>query len=455
MEQPMRSDRLANHYAEAAVLGSMILDGRVVPAVLERLSREDFTDPRHAVLFDAILRVWRQAGKDLDGVLVRAELDRTGQLQGAGGLEYVGKCLETVPSAANAVYYRDLVVEASRQRRLHKTLEAMRLALDESGDSIEAGEKVRALALGIEDAQTRRTVFTAADYALLACLEIQNEGAGLETGFKAIDDILGGFQPGELVILAARPSVGKTSLATAIAGHIAKTTRVLFCTLEVPARRIFWNLEGMVGKVNVHKLQRHPDNGDMDRFQTAACEVSKTGLIVVEGCGTVDRVAAVVRQFKQEGSLGLVVVDYLGLLKPATKTRTRYEDVTEISRSLKVLALGENIPILCCAQLNRAVEGREGHRPRISDLRDSGSIEQDADTILMIHRQDVTRKHSDWQDAEIDGTAEVAIHKSRNGPTGIARLVFIEEFMLFGDRCMGEEPEPRTCRDYSGEKDDY
>ena len=442
----MQPEKLQNLYAEAATLGSMILAGNVIPCVLERLTKADFMDDRHQVLFDSIVRVWRQAGRDLDGVLVRTDLDKTGQLAAAGGVEYLGKVLETVPSAANACFYRDMVAEKSKLRKLVCVVEAMQRTLDQGNDSAEVAESIRSLALGIDADQPRRSVFEAEDCAIEAALAIQDEGAGLQTGFRNIDDIVGGFQPGELIILAARPSVGKTSLALGIAGHVAKSTGVLFVTLEMPAKRIFQNLAGMWGKVDVHALRKNPDLSSVDRFQEAALEVAKTGLTVVESCSTVDRIAGAIRSHKQEAPLGLVVVDYLGLLRPVSKSRSRYEDTTEMSRSLKLLALSENVPILCLAQLNRQPEGRGDHKPRMSDLRDSGSIEQDADTVLLIHREDVTRKAQDWTSPEIDGEAEVAIAKSRNGPTGIAKLVFLEEYLLFADRSQAEEPSQRQSQ---------
>ncbi len=430
----MRADRVQSLYAEAAVLGSMILDPCVIPAALERLTADDFTDEKHKVIFAATLAVWRRVGKDLDGVTLRDELDRSGKSAAAGGVEYLSRIVESVPSSANLVYYRNIVAEAGRYRKLTRTVEAMQEALNQGVDTPEIAEQIRTLALALDADHPRRSIFKAEDFAVEAALAIHDEGPGLPTGLKAIDDIVGGFHAGELIILAARPSVGKTSLALGIAGHVAKTAAVLFITLEMPATRVFQALEGMLGKVNVHALRQNPEHPSIRDFQAAAMEVAKAKLTVLEGCNTVDRIAAAIRMQKQEAPLSLVVVDYLGLLRPVTKNRSRYEDVTEITRSLKLVALSENVPILCLSQLNRAPEGRESHRPRLSDLRDSGSIEQDADTVLMIHREDVRRKTQSWTDSAIDGAAEVAVHKNRSGPTGVAKLVFLEEYMLFTDR---------------------
>jgi replicative DNA helicase len=425
---------------EAATLGSMILDPSKIPAVLEWVSRESFAFPEHQAVFDAILKVWRRnPNGELDGVLLRSELERTRALADVGGLDHLQEIIESTPTAANAVYYTRGVEERQRNRANVAAVEQMREAILEGGSADETAEKIQALAMGLQSRPREQSIFHVKDHATTAAIQTQDEPCIVASGFRDVDRLTGGVCPGDVAYLAARPSMGKTSIACGWTANAAKAGKhVAFFTLEMTARALMERLSATIGHVSLVTVKRpKPPKEILDAFYEGSLLLSKLPITIIENAPTVEQMIAVLRQLKQAGPVDLVCIDYIGLMA-APHSRNRNEQLTEISRDLKRMAQAEHVPLIVVAQLNRGCEGRENHRPRMSDLRDSGAQEQDADLVILLHRADYYRKLANPATTDIDGLAEVIIAKARNGPTGMAQLVFVEDQMRFADLAHGE-----------------
>ncbi len=432
-----QTELVHNKAAEAAVLGSMLLDSRQIPAVLEWLTAESFYFPEHLVIFDAILTVWRRnPGADVDGLLVRSELAGSKELQDAGGSDYLRQVIESVPTSANAAYYAQQVLERQRYRAAVAAVEKMREVLAEGGAADAVVEQIQGLALGLECRPREQHIYAVKDHATAVALQTQEAPCIVRTGFASVDRLACGACPAEIVYVAGRPSAGKTSFACGWALNAARANKhVVFFTLEMSARALMERLSATLGCVSLAAIKRpNPPRDLLNSFYEGSLLLGKLPIVIVENAGTVEQMTATLRQIKQAGPVDLLLLDYIGLVSAgASRNRNRNEQLTEISRDLKRMAQAEHVPVVVLAQLNRECEARENHRPRMSDLRDSGAQEQDADMVLLLHREDYYRKMADPNTSEIDGLAEVIVAKARNGPTGTAQLVFIEEQMRFAD----------------------
>jgi replicative DNA helicase len=435
----VETDRLWSRANEAAVLGSMIVGPKCIPAILERLSVEDFFDPAHKDIFEAIVKAWRHhPSGDIDGLLVRNLLEHSEAVREAGGWDYYReRIVESVPSSANALYYAKHVRDHSRFRQLVAKAEEIESVVNELGTVAEQTQRVQDIALSLDVTEDRPTHFAFADHATDRAVKMFDASNVIPTGYQNIDNIIPGFKDGQLIVPAGRPGSGKSSLAEGMALRMGKAGRsVVFFSLEMSHKEFIDRACAIWGHVNVQLAQRHGIDpmfqSERDKVYAAAQEIAKLNIVVAEGADTVEKQLAFIRSWKQRCGVDVVFIDYLQLMSLGRRGESRLQEITEISRKLKLLAMREEIPVVALSQLNRACESRENHRPRLSDLRESGSIEQDADVVMLLHREDYYRRQAD-PNAAVDGLADVTIAKNRSGPTGTAKLTFLDACCSFED----------------------
>jgi replicative DNA helicase len=426
--------------AEESVLGAMMLSPGAIGAVSEALSATDFYRESHAKVYRAALTLYGR-GEPVDAITLVDELERRGELEGVGGKVRIHELAALVPAAANAGHYARIVREMSTLRGLIKAgSEIARLGMDREGD--EATELVdRAEQIIFDLSQSR----VAGDFShieellkesferITALYESGADITGVASGFAELDKLTSGFQPGNLVILAARPSMGKSGLALCIAANLAVRHEmpVALFTLEMSKSEVTQRLMCSEAKVESQRLRSGnlaPD--DWPRL-TAACDRLAKAPVYVDDTGSITmmEIRSKARRLKmREPNLGLIVVDYLQLMTSGSNAENRVQEVSQISRALKILARDLDVPVLALSQLSRAVEQRHDKRPILSDLRESGSLEQDADLVFFIYRDEYYNDDSPDQ-----GLAEVHLAKHRNGPTGTVKLSFLRRFAKFAD----------------------
>ncbi len=422
--------------AEQAVLGAILLDNLVVPKVVRHIRAEDFYMQSHRVIFEVILEL-DEGGQAADLVTVTESLRRKGELEKVGGISYVATLANIAPTAANAEYYAHIVEEKALLRNL------INLATRIAGMGYEGGEDAERL---MEEAErmlmelgSRRTstIFTEIKDILKDAFKhleylYKNKGeiTGVPTGYTDLDRICQGFQPSDLIIVAARPSMGKTSFGLCVAYQAAVQTSkpVAVFSLEMSKEQLVQRMLCAEAKVDHHKLRRG-EMGEEDWVKLAnqAREMARLPIFIDDsGMLTARQVRAKSRQIHMEKGLGLIVIDYLQLMHGGRRTENRQQEIAEISRSLKSLAKELNVPVVALAQLSRSVEQRQDKRPQLSDLRESGSLEQDADVVMFIYRDEYYNP-----DTEKTSIADIIVAKQRNGPTGTVELGFIKEFTRF------------------------
>jgi len=427
-------DKVHSLEAEGAVLGSMILDPACISRVLPRLPRADsFYLPEHQTIYEAIVALFTD-GRPIDGVTVRTQLKEMGKLEEIGGPGYLQEILKTVPTSANSVYYANTVREKETERRLRSAIEEAATVVDEGGSVAERIAKVQEIILEL---QTGRN---APDYVevknvvgQVAGEMFETEAEVVATGFREVDKLIQGFRPGEFGILAGRPSMGKSALMLSTALNMAKSgVPVLIFTLEMtPKALVERALCGLAG-VDIMDVRSSEVGQDIrEAICEQAFELRKCDIILSPVVQTPDQQRALIHRLKQTHDIGIAFVDYLQLMSTGRRVENRQQEVTTISRKLKTLAIQEDLPIVALSQLNRAVDGREDHRPRMSDLRESGSLEQDADLVLFLYRDDYYRK--DEPDFEPSGITELIVSKNRRGPVGKASLVFVHDYCKFAN----------------------
>jgi replicative DNA helicase len=426
--------------AEAAVLGSMIVDPRCIGDVIELLRRDAFYHSEHQLIFDAIIALFeKNRGEGIDGFLVREELERRDHITRIGGWEYLQRVVETVPSAANVVYYAQIVREKMMLREMiSAATDILNSAYDETGD---AGDKLD---------EAERRVFAVADRRITTSAEslkdlvtrtyeliAKREGThvtGLPTSYYELDDLTCGLQKGEMVIIAGRPSMGKTTFALNIAEHLGVVERIPLAifSLEMGRQQLAERFLCSYGNVDAQLVRKGMLSTEHYQKLVDACGILSEAPIYIDDTSALTplELRAKARRLKSMHNIQAVFIDYLQLMGlGVSRIESRQQEITAISRYLKSLARELHVPVIVLSQLNRAPEDREGHRPRMSDLRESGSLEQDADVVMMLHREDYY--HRGESDYQADNTAEVIIAKQRNGPTGVVKLSFREKCTRF------------------------
>jgi replicative DNA helicase len=429
-----------NLEAEESVLGAMLLSASAVGTVGEILDASDFYRESHAKIFRASLGLW-QKGEPVDAITLTNELEERGQLEDVGGQGRVAELAALVPSTSNVEHYARIVKETAMLRGLVRVgQEITRLGQERQGEVQDLVD--RAEQMVFELGQQRETSDFAPIEALLKesferITQLYEAGldiTGIPSGFRELDLLTSGFQPGNLVILAARPSMGKSALGLCIAANLGvrHETPVALFTLEMSKSEVTQRMMCSEAKVESQRLRTGrlaPD--DWPRL-TAACDRLMKAPIYVDDTGstTIMEVRSKARRLKsREPNLGLIIVDYLQLMTSGATAENRVQEVSQISRALKVLARDLEVPILAMSQLSRAVEQRHDKRPILSDLRESGSLEQDSDLVFFVYRDEYyLGEESDQQ-----GLAEVILAKHRNGPTGNVKLSFLRRYAKFAD----------------------
>jgi replicative DNA helicase len=426
--------------AEQGVLGSMLLQQDCIHDIVELLTPDCFFKDSHRKIYEVILHLYAD-GKTVDPLIVREELKRRGYLEpvGQGELttEYLGRLLEAVPTAAHAHYYARIVREKAIARKLiEAATQIVRQAYDPTTDADELLQEAERAIFDIAQARLVGETLRLADVLAEAFNRIDDRAgragqllSGLPTGFYDLDELTSGLQNSELIVIAARPSVGKTALAMNILEHVCVDEGIgaLLVSLEQSRLELAERLLCSRARLDSHRLRSgRIGSSDIARLQQAADEMRGAPLFIDDTPGrNMLQIAAIARRLRRQHQIQLVVVDYLQLIEPDNPRDSRQEQIAKISRRLKMMARDLQIPVIALSQLNRSLELREGHRPRLADLRESGSIEQDADVVMLLHRPELYE-----EDAE-PGLAEVIVAKQRNGPTGTVRLTFLKQYTRF------------------------
>ncbi len=443
--------------AEMGLIGALLWDPKVVGDVIGIVrSGDDFSMPRHGRIYDAVVELYdRHATVDL--VLLNQLLVDRSLVEAVGGLDYLVQLAEGVPSAANAVHWARIVREKATTRELiaaaGEILEEAHVARLPAQNLLESAEQ---RIFRIAQKRESGAVATASELVDETMRLIdQSEGKGfmgVRTGFSELDEMSNGLQRGEMIILAARPSMGKTALALNLIEQVAQhgTPAVMF-SLEMGKQQLIQRMLCALGQIDSQRMRKHMLGSDDYRRLMAACgEISKLPLYIDDTPGlSLLAMRSKARRLKERHGIGFIAIDYLQLMSSGTRVESRQLEVSEISRGIKAMARELDVPVLCLSQLNRAAEQREGHRPRMSDLRESGSIEQDADVVMMLHREDYYhRGDPNWADENPDkvGTAELILAKQRNGPTGTVHLVWDGATTRFKNQSYSTPPEDMPRR---------
>ena len=429
----------ASRVAEAAVLGSMALDPKCISEIVVQLRADAFYHIENQMIFDALVSLYDKREGAVDGVLLRDELSKRNQLEEVGGVEYLVKVLESVPTSANVLHYAKIVLDKWMMREVISTSsEILNDAYDERGEAAEKLDLAEQKIFTITNKKTSGSASALKDLVVQVYEAIEKRDGthvtGLSTGYIELDEITCGLQNGEMIIIAGRPSMGKTSLALNIAEHIGLKEKkaVAIFSMEMGeqqlAERFLCGNSGLDAQMVRKGLLEDEHYTELIR---ACGSLSEAPIYIDDTAGlTPLEIRAKSRRLKSRYDIQCVIIDYLQLMNSSRdRIESRQQEITLISRRLKAMARELNIPVVVLSQLNRAAESREGHRPRMSDLRESGSIEQDADVVMLLHREDYYH-HGEpgWEDTQI---AEVIIAKQRNGPTGTVKLMFMEERARF------------------------
>ncbi len=440
-EADTRSIRVPPHSTEAeqAVLGGLMLDNSAWDKIADRVSETDFYRADHQLIFAAIAAL-ADEHQPFDAVTLSEHLERRDKLQKCGGLAYLGTLANETPSAANIRAYADIVRERSLLRSLIDAAgEIAGSAFSPEGRSasalvdeaerrvFEIAERGKRHGSGF---QSLRQILPATVDRLDVLSHSDEDITGVSSGFAQFDELTAGLQRSDLIIIAGRPSMGKTTLAVNIAENAAIGSKipVAIFSMEMSAEQLSFRMIGSIGRVNQSNLRRGRfTDEDWNRINMAVAMMTQAPIYIDDTPAlTPTEVRARARRLAREHGLGLIVIDYLQLMQVTGTKENRATEISEISRSLKALAKELNVPIIALSQLNRSVEQRQDKRPVMSDLRESGAIEQDADVIAFIYREEVYDP-----DTPRKGIADVIIAKQRNGPVGDIHLTFLGEYTKF------------------------
>ncbi|HPX61400.1 MAG TPA: replicative DNA helicase [Deltaproteobacteria bacterium] len=435
--------------AEMSILGGILIDNDAINRVLEVLTDDDFYRESHRKIFKAMMRLSDQR-EPVDLITLTDTLKRQGELEEAGGAAYLTNLVDYVPTAANIAYYCKIVKEKALNRRLISVAtEIATLGYDEQADVNELLDKAQKNIYEISENKLRPQYVQVKDvikdtFRILQSLHAKKELiTGTPTGYTDLDHMTAGFQPGDLIIIAARPSMGKTTLALNIAEYASadprnkhKVPSVVF-SLEMGKEQLVMRLFASIAKIDFGKMRTgHFQDSDWPRLTRAAGILHDAKIFIDDTPAiTVLELRSKARRLKSEHDIGLIIVDYLQLMRGGANVESRQQEISDISRSLKALAKELGVPVIALSQLNRELEKRADKRPMMSDLRESGAIEQDADVIMFVYREavycDACRKRDNSCTHNHERNAEVIIGKQRNGALGTVDLAFFGEHTRF------------------------
>lgn len=430
--------------AERAVLGAILIDNSLFDQAGEMLSISDFYLEAHRILF-AVMQELSSDSRAIDSLTLREELQKRSQLEASGGVAYIASLLDGVPRVSNLQHYARIVKEKSLLRRLiHSANEIVVRGFSSEEDPLSLLEQAEKSIFEISQEKVESSFVNVQNLLTKAYKDIESLYrdkeliTGIPTGFVELDHLTSGFQRADLIIVAARPGLGKTSFALNVAQYAAihREKVVGIFSLEMAAQQLVSRMLCAEAHVDGHKVRTgYLSKEDWNRLAKGVSRLAKARVFVDDTPGiAIVEMRSKARRLKAEHGLDLLVVDYLQLMSgPSSTSRVRFEnrqqEISAISRALKGLAKELDIPVVAISQLSRAPEQRRGdHRPQLSDLRESGSIEQDADVVLFIYREDMYRRDEDLGD---EGIAQIIIGKQRNGPTGTVRLAFIDQWTKF------------------------
>lgn len=424
--------------AEASVVGSMMLDRQAILTASEQLTQEDFYYGNYGIMFQTIVDM-NNEGKPVDIVTLQERLKEKDAPPQVYDLDFIRNLIASVPTSANIRHYAGIVKDKALLRSVIRTTEGI------ANDCYAGNDKTEDIL-----AETEKRIFdlvknkgnheyTSIDKVVLEALDRISEAAknrgsvtGVPTGFKDLDRYLSGMQPSDFILVAARPSMGKTAFVLNVAEHVAikeGVTTAIF-SLEMSDVQLVNRMLSLESTVDADKIRRgNLDSGDWGKLIEGADSIAKSHLIIDDTPNiSISELRSKCRKYKLEHNLGLIIIDYLQLMSGNGKTESRQQEISDISRSLKALARELNVPVVTLSQLSRAVEQRPDHRPMLSDLRESGAIEQDADVVMFLYRDDYYNK-----DTEFPGVAEIIIAKQRNGPIGTVKMAWLPEQTRFAD----------------------
>ncbi|WP_027436901.1 replicative DNA helicase [Lachnospira multipara] len=424
--------------AEASVVGSMMLDRQAILTASEQLTQEDFYYGNYGIMFQTIVDM-NNEGKPVDIVTLQERLKEKDAPPQVYNLDFIRNLLASVPTSANIRHYAGIVKDKALLRSIIRTTESIAndcYAGNDKTDDILADTEKKIFDLVKNKGDHE---YTSIDKVVLEALDRISEAAknrgsvtGVPTGFRDLDRYLSGLQPSDFILVAARPSMGKTAFVLNVAEHVAikeGITTAIF-SLEMSNVQLVNRMLSLESTVDADKIRRgNLDSGDWGKLIDGADSIAKSNIIIDDTPGiSISELRSKCRKYKLEHNLGLIIIDYLQLMSGNGKTDSRQQEISDISRALKALARELNVPVVTLSQLSRAVEQRPDHRPMLSDLRESGAIEQDADVVMFLYRDDYYNK-----DTEFPGVAEIIIAKQRNGPIGTVKMAWLPEQTRFAD----------------------
>ena len=432
--------------AEQSVIGSMIMDQEAIVEASERITGDDFYNKQYGILYETMVEL-NNEGKPVDLVILQNRLREKEVPPEVSSLEFVRELLNTVQTSANIKYYADIVAEKATLRRLIRLNEEIANACYMGKESLETildDTEKRVFQL-VQKRTTDnyvpiRQIVTNAMDRIEAASRNRGSVTGIPTGFIDLDYRTAGLQPSDLVLIAARPSMGKTAFALNIAQYVAfrKNMSVAIFSLEMSKEQLVNRMFSLESNVDAQKLRTGQLNDhEWEKLIESAGVIGKSNLIIDDTPGiSVPELRSKCRKYKLEHNLAVIIIDYLQLMSGSGKTDSRQQEISDISRSLKAIARELNVPVVALSQLSRAVEQRPDHRPMLSDLRESGAIEQDADVVMFIYRDDYYH-----HDTDNKGVSEIIIAKQRNGPIGTVELAWLPEYTKFANLEHRKKPE--------------
>ncbi|MGB9627444.1 MAG: replicative DNA helicase [Thermodesulfobacteriota bacterium] len=432
-----------NLEAEQSVLGGILIENSAINKVTEILDVNDFYRDAHRKIFNALIDL-SERDEPADLITLTNELRKKNQLDAVGGASYLASLIDSVPTAANIEYYAKIVKEKAILRKLIETsTEIITQSYEDRGDVESFLDDAERAIFEISERRVKPSFYPIKDIVkesfrtIEKLYEKKELITGVPSGFKELDRMTAGFQPSDLIIVAGRPSMGKTAFCLNIAQYAAieKGIPVAFFSLEMSKEQLVIRMLCSEARVEGTRLRTgFLSESDWPRLTLAAGNLSDAPIYIDDTAAlSVLELRAKSRRLKSEHGLNMIIIDYLQLMKGRTKAESRQQEISEISRSLKALAKELNVPVIAVSQLSRKTEERHGNRPQLSDLRESGAIEQDADVILFLFREEIYNRTE-----ENKGKAEVIIGKQRNGPTGKVDLAFLDKFTTFKELYKGE-----------------